>query len=190
MDQKLEQPNQKLEQQNRSSTNRSWTSISVRRSSTYRVRNSTSEWKVNDALMIDYLKTMTRTSKRWIRSLEGSRTELQSVKTDVELKSEDKHNIRSLVGLCTHYHRLVKGFAHVTRPLHTLTNDKMPLHWIDAPVLSLPQYDQPFIMDTDSCNTGLRGVLLQIQYSHERVMVYVSQVLTKAFRAKISWHWL
>ena len=48
----------------------------------------------------------------------------------------------------------------------------------EAPVLGYPTRDDPFLLDTDASNTGLGGVLSQIQDGEERVIAYGSKTLS------------
>ena len=52
---------------------------------------------------------------------------------------------------------------------------------ITAPVLTYPDFNCPFILDTDASGTGIGAVLSQQDKDgHERVIAYASRVLTKA----------
>lgn len=79
-------------------------------------------------------------------------------------RSEDVHQLRSFRELCTWNRRYVKGFSNLTRPFHKLTEINKKLLWTDecedvikklkeslrsAPVLTYPQPDKLFILDTD-----------------------------------------
>jgi RNase H-like domain found in reverse transcriptase/Reverse transcriptase (RNA-dependent DNA polymerase)/Integrase zinc binding domain/Integrase core domain/gag-polyprotein putative aspartyl protease len=110
---------------------------------------------------------------------------------------EDKHQLRSFLGLCTYYRRFVKGFADIAKPMHRLTEDKQPYDWTktcqdsfdklkellcSAPILTYPTVGSKFIVDTDASNTGIGGVLSQIEHGEERVVAYFSKTLSKAER--------
>src|SRR3978361_1159279 len=112
-------------------------------------------------------------------------------------RPQDKHELRSFLGLCTYYRRFVEGFANVAAPLHKLTEDKATYNWsgecdvafrrlksalCSSPVLAYPQTKGKFILDTDARNTCIGAVLSQEQDGEERVIDYFSRVLTKPER--------
>lgn len=114
--------------------------------------------------------------------------------------------IRSFLGLCSYYRRFIKGFAEIARPLHKLTGKGVPFLWSDEceqamktlkialttpPVLSYPQEQAEFILDTDASGQSLGAVLSQIQEpidptskspSEERVIAYYSKAFSKQER--------
>jgi hypothetical protein len=107
------------------------------------------------------------------------------------------HQLRSFLGLCTYYRKFIHGFTDVAKPLTTLAKEKRMLDWspeanatfrslkealCTAPVLGYPRSGEKFSVDTDASNTGIGGVLSQVQDGHERVVAYVSKTLSKAER--------
>jgi len=51
-----------------------------------------------------------------------------------------------------------------------------------GPILSLPENDETYILDTDACDTGLSAVLSQVQSGEERVIAYASRTMSAAER--------
>ncbi len=48
--------------------------------------------------------------------------------------------------------------------------------------MSYPQAQGKFYLDTDACDAGIGGVLLQIQNNEEKVIAYASRSLNKSER--------
>ena len=53
---------------------------------------------------------------------------------------------------------------------------------MSAPILSLPDFDQDFILDIDASGNGIGAALSQTVEDHEQVIAYGSRALTKAER--------
>lgn len=102
--------------------------------------------------------------------------------------------IRRIIGLASWYRRFVPNFSSVISPLSNLTRKNVKFIWdetcetafrvikehlIQAPVLSCPNFDQPFIVQCDASDFGLGAVLTQVQDNEERVICYLSRSLTK-----------
>lgn len=103
--------------------------------------------------------------------------------------------MRALLGLISYYRRYVPNFATVVAPITELTKGNSPKHiqWSNEcvqalthiqtvlssqPILALPKFDKPFIVQTDASGVGLGAVLLQ-EYGGDRFPVaYVSRKLT------------
>ena len=92
--------------------------------------------------------------------------------------------VKSFVGLVGHYRCFIKGFAKIAAPLHDLTSgdnkDKKSEHvdlspkareafnclkaaCLQAPILSFPDFNKPFLLETDASGRGLQAVLSQKQ---------------------------
>ena len=92
--------------------------------------------------------------------------------------------VKSFVGLVGHYRHFIKGFAKIAAPLYDLTSgdnkDKKSEHvdlspeareafdclkgaCLQAPILSFPDFNKPFLLETDVSGRGLGAVLSQKQ---------------------------
>ena len=133
-----------------------------------------------------------------IISAEGVQTDPDKVKAVKEWPvPKNKTEVRSFLGLCTYYRRFVKNFSDIAKPLHRLTEDKRNFIWdldcerafielkrhlCETPILGYPSRDGRFIVDTDASNTGIGGVLSQIQGDQQVVIAYFSKALSKPER--------
>eukprot|EP00253_Pinus_taeda_P026488 PITA_26488 len=98
--------------------------------------------------------------------------------------------LRSFLGLANFYRRFVLGFSHITWPLSQVTKGgaKAKFFWYDsqhkafielkdrlctAPVLALPDLQQPFEVETDAYDYAIGGVLTQ----HGHPVAYHSETL-------------
>ena len=87
-----------------------------------------------------------------------------------ELQSTQE--VQQFLGLASYYHRFVKNFADVARPLYRLLEKARPFHWTQAcqeafaelkrrltsaPILAFPDFNKPFILDTDASDSGIGG---------------------------------
>lgn len=105
--------------------------------------------------------------------------------------------VRSFVGLCSYYRRYIKNFASIVKPLNNLTQknqkfvwtkecqeafDSLKLKLIQTPILSYPNFNESFILDTDASNFAIGAVLSQNIDGQEKVVAYASRALTKSER--------
>ena len=96
-----------------------------------------------------------------------------------------------------YYRRLIKDFATIARPLHQATEKCRKFTWTQqceafsnlkecltsAPILALPDWSKPFIVDTDASDFGIGAILSQCQEDgKEHVISYASRLLTKPER--------
>lgn len=112
-------------------------------------------------------------------------------KTKAYAIGQDKHEVRSFMGICTYYR-----FVEVTTPLPQLTEPKRTCTWnptheeafkklkaalCSSPILPYSRSHKTFILDTN-VSKSLEAVLPQIRYCTERALKYFSKVLTKPER--------
>ena len=92
--------------------------------------------------------------------------------------------VKSFMGLVGHYRHFIKGFAKIAAPLYDLTSgdnkDKKSEHvdlspeaceasdhlkaaCLQAPILSFPDFNKPFLLETDASGRSLGAVLSQKQ---------------------------
>jgi predicted aspartyl protease len=123
-------------------------------------------------------------------------------KTEAVSKWKVPHSVtevRSFLGLASYYRRFIKGFASIASPLTALTEKNRTWEWTEecqiafeilkgcltkAPILAYPSPDpnDKFILDTDASDSGIGGVLSQVQNGVERVVAYASKTLSKTER--------
>ncbi|GAQ92084.1 putative retrotransposon protein [Klebsormidium nitens] len=85
--------------------------------------------------------------------------------------------IRSFLGMAGYYRHFIKDFAKIARPLHELTKDGVPFRWEEAERaafqalkdsicaaqgLARPDFNKPFILDTDYSRLGIGATLSQL----------------------------
>ena len=109
--------------------------------------------------------------------------------------------VKSFVGLVGHYRHFIKGFAKIAAPLYDLTSgdnkDKKSEH-VDlspeaheafdclkaacllAPILSFPDFNKSFLLETDASGRGLGAVLSQKQADGRyHPITYASRVMNE-----------
>ena len=91
--------------------------------------------------------------------------------------------VQQFLGLSSYYRKFIKDFATIAKLLHRLTERDRPFSWmkdcasafaelklrlISTPILTYPDFQLPFILDTDASNTGVGAVLSQVQFKQEK----------------------
>ena len=109
--------------------------------------------------------------------------------------------VKSFVGLVGHYRCFIKGFAKIAAPLYDLASgdnkDKKSEHvdlspkvceafnrlktaCLQAPILSFPDFNKPFLLETDASGRGLGAVLSQKQADGRyHPIAYASHVMNE-----------
>ncbi|GKB86909.1 putative reverse transcriptase domain-containing protein, partial [Tanacetum coccineum] len=98
--------------------------------------------------------------------------------------------VRQFLGLAGYYRRFIKEFSLISKPLTKLTQKNKPYVWGDdeeeafqtlklklcsAPILSLPEGSEDFVVFCDASLKGFGAVLMQ----REKVIAYASRQLRK-----------
>ena len=97
------------------------------------------------------------------------------------LMLETYTQVHAFCGLAGHYRRFIKRFSNIARPLYDVLGKEVKMGPVDlppkarevmavlkgkvqsVPVLVLPDFDKPFLLETDASKEGLGGVLSQKQ---------------------------
>lgn len=102
--------------------------------------------------------------------------------------------VRRILGMASWYRRFVPNFSTVVAPICRLLSKNVRFVWSDecegafrtikeflasAPVMSCPDFDRPFCIQTDASDYGLGAVLTQGYPDGDKVVAYISRSLTK-----------
>ena len=109
--------------------------------------------------------------------------------------------VKSFVGLVGHYRHFIKGFAKIAAPLYDLTSgdnkdkksehvdlspeaheafDRLKAACLQAPILAFPDFNKPFLLETDASRRGLGAVLSQKQADGwYHLIAYASRVMNE-----------
>ena len=117
---------------------------------------------------------------------------IQSYPTPMGLKP-----LRQFLGIASYYRCFTPQFSKIAEPLYALTRKNTPFVWtsscqaafdklkellITPPILAFPNFELPFILETDASGMGLGAVLSQQQGSgptSSRPIAYASRTLQK-----------
>ena len=108
--------------------------------------------------------------------------------------------VRTFLGMAGYYRKFVRNFSIVAAPISNLTAKDQPFSWTEEcaqafevlrnaiaedAVLNHPEFDRPFIIDSDASGVGLGAVLSQVVDGVERPVCFASRALQPAERI---WH--
>ncbi|CAF1476348.1 unnamed protein product [Didymodactylos carnosus] len=108
-------------------------------------------------------------------------------------------DLQSFLGLTGYYRRFVKNYAKIAEPLlvQLRKNPSRSFFWdsdcqaafcllkdklTHAPIMNVPNFCHPFILEVDACDYGLGAILVQEYDQHKYVIAYASRTLTPAER--------
>uniref|UniRef100_A0A9J7ZIZ6 Reverse transcriptase/retrotransposon-derived protein RNase H-like domain-containing protein n=1 Tax=Cyprinus carpio carpio TaxID=630221 RepID=A0A9J7ZIZ6_CYPCA len=112
-------------------------------------------------------------------------------------RPSSKTQVRAFLGLAGYYRCFIPKFSSLAAPLTDLTRKGQPEKpsWGPAeeeafrrikaaltsePVLRAPDFNCPFLLQTDASDMGLGAVLSQVQDGEEHPIIYISRKLTPA----------
>ena len=109
--------------------------------------------------------------------------------------------VKSFMGLVGHYRHFIKGFAKIAAPLYDLTSgdnkdkksehvelspkareafDRLKAACLQAPILSFPDFNKLFLLETDASGRGLGAILSQKQADGRyHPIAYASRVMNE-----------
>ena len=83
---------------------------------------------------------------------------------------DSRESLRRFLGFVSYYRKFISNFSQIAAPLFALTVRTKPWHWttqceaafvalkgtlLSPPILSFPQFDKTFVLDTDASQDGL-----------------------------------
>ena len=112
--------------------------------------------------------------------------------------SQNISELHQFLGQASYYRRFIAQFAKVTLPLHQLTRKEAKWNWtkkyqnpfdllkgklLSSPVLTYPNFNHDFVLETNASVKGLGAILSQSKSDDKlHPIAYVSRVLSNAER--------
>lgn len=131
----------------------------------------------------------------------GLRTDPEKVEAILNYPTPTcRKDVKRFLGTATWYRRFVPNFSTIAGPLNRLTSNKKgapPFKWsaeadvsfqklkeclVSAPVLTCPDYNQPFEVHTDASSYGVGAMLTQTRDGKEHPIAYMSRSLAPSER--------
>lgn len=109
-------------------------------------------------------------------------------------RPRNKRDIARFIGMVNYFRKYIPRFAHIAAPLNLLRRKGARFSWgqeqqaafealkealSNAPVLGIPDFNFPFVVQTDASNSGVAAVLLQEQGGERRPLAYASRALSE-----------
>ena len=126
----------------------------------------------------------------------GIQTDPEKVEAITKMPPQTNvRELRRLLGAASWYRRFIQQYSTTVAPLTALLSKKMSWRWgpeqekayrslqialTSAPVLTCPNFDEPFILQTDASNVGVGAALIQGSLDEPRAIAYISQKLSPA----------
>lgn len=127
---------------------------------------------------------------------EGIQTDPDKVEAIQQIPTpRNVRDIRRFLGVASWYRRFVPDFSQIAAPLTRLLKKQHRWKWTaeqdeafstlkkcltEAPVLTCPDFEKPFTLQTDAAETGLGVALTQNIEGTDRIIAYASRTLTPA----------
>lgn len=128
----------------------------------------------------------------------GLHVDVSKVEAILKLRSpRNSTEVRRFIGMTGWYRKFIPNFSTLIAPLTRLIQKNFSFTWtqecddafnkiknilISAPILTCPDFSQPFTLQTDASAYGLGAVLTQNLDGEEKVICFLSRSLTKAER--------
>ena len=108
-----------------------------------------------------------------------------------------RKEVQQFLGFANYYRRFIRNFATIAKPPYQLTEMNKQFCWspecqqsfeclkkclVSSPILALPDFNKPLILDTDASDTGIGAVLSQVVDGKEQVISYACRILSSAER--------
>ena len=103
--------------------------------------------------------------------------------------------MQSFIGLASYYRRFIPNFSKIAKPIVNLSKkdvkfvwdddcqnafDELKKHLSSSPILTFPDFTQPFVVTTDASFEGIGGVLTQVRNNKQLPIAYYSRSLNPA----------
>lgn len=131
----------------------------------------------------------------YVVSAKGLRVDPEKVKSILDMPvPKNQKEVRQLCGTASWYRRFIPNFATRLYPLTSLLKKRSKFEWtkeaqdayldvksclVSSPILTCPDFTQPFIISCDASGFGLGAVLSQESDQGESVIAYASRTLSQ-----------
>jgi hypothetical protein len=138
-----------------------------------------------------------------IISDQGVATDPTKTTTMVEWPTPaNQSELRGFLGLTGYYRKFIKHYGLIAKPLTNLLHkkqfswstiaqqafDKLKAAMVSAPVLAIPDFEAPFLIEIDACDIGICAILMQgdqpiaflskaLGPHHQRLSIYEKEFL-------------